>query len=307
MSVDTTRAIRDSLRRALELVGSLRPAVGTEGPDSVNTLADELYARWYIRPHEAPRDSAPRPFVGTLRAAHVDSKLFEPGWRVASVSTHGRIVAQRGAERRLVGPIDYVSHERPGAIPRPGQEIRVVTRLDSTRLQEGFWVTHTAGWTDEGNSVRTYWNLSSQGLGALVHNLTSGLRGVAEYTLKIALPTPMLRADHAVLFLGRERFVDAAPVLAATYDRVAGFVEDEVPELTLSVRRGVSVAEDPGSDKSFGTHRCRLIAEGLMDAWRSGCTSDSDLFDSILHRFDDEGIPSERPHLSSRSAQEYAF
>ena len=57
---------------------------------------------------------------------------------------------------------------------------------------------------------------------------------------------------------------------------ISAELRNHVPMLTRRLAAGSAVAEDPGGGESFGTHRCALLAEGILRAHESGAKSSGD-------------------------------
>ena len=58
---------------------------------------------------------------------------------------------------------------------------------------------------------------------------------------------------------------------------------------------------------SFGASRCRLLAEGMVDAHERGSTRLGDRFDAVVRRFARRGFDVEAPYLVPASANHYAL
>jgi len=65
------------------------------------------------------------------------------------------------------------------------------------------------------------------------------------------------------------------------------------------------LAEDPGTNESFGMSRCRLVAEALWQAASSGQHSEPQRIEAIRTRFAQAGIAPDRPWLSPGSRDQY--
>jgi hypothetical protein len=90
-------------------------------------------------------------------------------------------------------------------------------------------------------------------------------------------------------------------LLPGLHSAVAAGLRPTTPMFTKRVARGLAVAEDPGDGRSFGQHRCQLVAEGLVHAHEAGKTALADLTDAIAARFADEGLLVTRPWLNAGS------
>lgn len=273
------------------------------GPGATARLADLLYARWYCAATEPP--AAPHDVSEALRAAHAGSHRLEAGWSAERVSSAGRVLAVRGGEHRVLHPLDYVSPRRPGLPPGVGEPLLAVARREAPEPPAGFWLTVSPGWPPGAAPlVRVYWNVPVAAAPDLVRELTGNLLDAATpWALKLpADARDHGRPDAAVLYLPRSGFAALAPALAAVARGLGDRLLGHEPPLTLRLLPGVGVAENPGGAESFGSHRCRLIAEGLLDA-----DAALDPREAIRARFARAGIDPDRPHLQPGSSARYAL
>ena len=309
------RALTDLPARLTWLDGRRLAVAGasldTTGGVGAAALAGQLYADWYARASPSGPVDPGDDVAEALRAAHAAAARFEPGWRAARVSSAGRVLAERGGETRLLHPVDFVCPSRPGLPPQPGVEVLVVARRDSPEPVEGYWMTWGRGWppADGRPLVRVYWNVGVEAAPALVSALTAALGGLAlPWSLKLPVDARQhARADAAVLYLPRRDYAAAAPALRG----VAGALRDRLlaaePPLALRLTAGVALAEDPGGEESFGTSRCRLLAEGIAAAAGAEPPSAPALLTAIRARFTAAGLDPDRPHLEPGSGSEYAW
>jgi HopA1 effector protein family len=289
-------AVRHELRDAVE---AARPALGNGC--SVDELAEHLYLTWYGAPVETVDTPAclPDDLGSALRAAHTGGERWEDGWTVANAGPDGRLLADRDGERRLLDRWDYLDLGRPGVVPAVGATVLAPARRD--RADGGWWYTHHASWrldAPEGELVRVYWSIGPADVPLLVHRLSSVLLDLdTPWMLKCALaPAAYSRADAAVLFVSRVALDSLADILDGAAADLSGALRDTAPPLTLRAGHGVAVADDPGTEMSFGEHRCRLIAEGLLAA------RDADaLLDAVAERFRSAGIPPDRPYAADET------
>lgn len=291
-----TVAVRHELRDAVD---AARPALGN-GCDA-DELAEHLYLTWYGAPVETVDAPAglPDDLGSALRAAHAGGERWEDGWTVAHAGRDGRLLVVREEERRQLDRWDYLDLARPGVIPAVGATVLAPARRD--RAEGGWWYTHHARWrldAPDGELVRIYWSIGPADVPLLVRRLSPVLLDLdTPWMLKCALaPAAYHRADAAVLFLSRGALGGLVDMLESAAAALSGVLRDSAPPLTLRAERGVAVADDPGTEESFGEHRCRLIAEGLLAA------RDADaLLDAVAERFLSAGIPPDRPYAADET------
>ena len=100
------------------------------------------------------------------------------------------------------------------------------------------------------------------------------------------LPSRLRHSGSIVLY---------APDDAELRDRVSAalspYVRADTPPLCLPLRRGVAIAEHPGNGRTFGEHRCHLIALALQRA-----ESDAAPLRAIAEMFTAHGISPAEPH-----------
>ncbi len=241
-----------------------------------------------------------------LRAAHAGSEVWERGWVAEEVGPAAQVVARRGEERRTLERCEHVALARPGLSPSPGDNLLAPARRDSLD-SHGWWCTHSPDWRLEAPAealVRFYWNIGPGDVAALVRALSALLIGAATpWMLKCAVDRRAhARADAVVLYLPP----DAVEELRDGLDRIAAALDDRfrggAPPLTLRARRGLAVCDDPGTGESFGQHRSRLIAEGVLRARSRGAANHADTaLDAVAERLREEGVPVERPYVADPS------
>ena len=105
------------------------------------------------------------------------------------------------------------------------------------------------------------------------------------WLLKCAVdPKQYARSDVIIAYLALETIERLAAPIAALSHAGVDEARRAGPPLTLRVAPGLTAAFDPGGNESFGTHRCRLIAEAPGGG-----------VDDVLARFAAEGIDPVRP------------
>jgi HopA1 effector protein family len=124
------------------------------------------------------------------------------------------------------------------------------------------------------------------GLPALVAGLTSLLADEREpWLLKCATEaTSHARSDSTIAYLTPGTLARRAAQLVEIALAARDHARAGRPPLTMPVAPGVAAALDPGDGESFGSHRCRLIAESA-----GGTVA------SVLERFASEGVDPARP------------
>ncbi len=302
------------LEQAITIASAFDPGERKQATDilPIDELTSLLYREWYTdSSREKPNGALPQiHWPEVFRAAHHGTYRWESGWIASRVSTAGRVIAIRGEEQRILYPGDYVSLIRPGLPPLPGTEIEAVSRRDSSREQPGFWLTYSGAWENATHPiVRLYLNTSPHGAVCLVDQVTRHLPDDMPYCLK--LPVDLAgyqRTDATVLYLEGSQFDRVHAELHAIYAKLEAFLYPETPPLTKKLGPGIGLAEDPiEASESFGLHRCRLIAEGLLAAKRADQDDPAAIRDSIGNHLSKGGIDLARPHLNPGAMRDYSW
>ncbi|MGC9500007.1 lanthionine synthetase LanC family protein [Streptomyces sp. WG7] len=152
--------------------------------------------------------------------------------------------------------------------------------------------------------LRFYWNVTAEGAPELVAALTETLNTAAiPFEFKVRhtdQPWPR-RADPAVLYLSASHAEAAWPLLEDVRERVGPWLRPAAPALTLRLGRGLAAAEDPGHDTSFGMHRSRLVARGLVAAHRAGHDELPRRVGAVSDAFEEAGLSLHAPYLNPDS------
>jgi hypothetical protein len=116
------------------------------------------------------------------------------------------------------------------------------------------------------------------------------------------------RADAAVLFLPDGVIGALAPDLKAIHGEVEAWLEPPTPALTRPLARGLALAEDPGHEnESFGTHRCRVLAQAALRAVGRAGGNEDHLLRALIDGLAAAGVSAARPHLRTATSADYEW
>jgi hypothetical protein len=118
-------------------------------------------------------------------------------------------------------------------------------------------------------------------------------------------PAGFTRCDAAVVYIQKREYEGAAEVLGRIYREISDSLKESQPALTKALAPGVGLAEDPGPSDSFGMHRCRLVAEGMVRAHEQGKSSVDERLGTVADRFAEVGIDPGKPYLNPSSSDDY--
>ena len=278
-------------------------------------LQSILYSRCYAQRIEDRRPAAqaaaftPDPsFVVSLSANNRTQSRWEGGWSVYAVGPSGQVSLQKGDRQRFAMPGEFLSHGVPGMAPATGTVVSVFVPNESAAAQTGFFFVYGETLSDvwdEHNLLRFYFHVTPEVAPELLAYLTGALnRRLAPFKMKtLSEPGLYPRTDAMVLYLAKRYYDVAVRIVREMPYEIGRRLGSSTPLFTLPVQPGVGCAEDPNTGESFGMNRCRLTAEGIVDAWRKGKNATDDRLKAIAGRFSQEGFDLDRPHLNPGSAE----
>lgn len=277
---------------AFRWFGRTLPAV-TSHEGLVRVLTRRLYDDFYCagmpidrRPHPCTggATTASATFVESLADAAAVRTCARPGWRPVGRSETSVIVEKSGVRFRAPSSAVLLSEDGLATV-------RIPARLRG--LSPGFVTLLGSRTPEEGDPVvRFYWNLTAAAAVGLISRLTTALEGTAiRYRLKVSDdPGGFARCDAGVLYV---READARTVMAMARTLATDLgrgLEPGVPALALRLAPGLALAHEPPLGRSFGEHRCTLLAEALIRAREGGAVTMRERTEVIRRRFADEGI-----------------
>jgi hypothetical protein len=274
----------------------------------VRHLQSLLYAFCYSRPFSGPplapltaMTGMDHAFVGLLSAANQSLETWDLGWEIYLPMADGSVYAKKGDRQHLAALGEYVASGDQRMISS-GTIINLLRRRESIGAQPGFYFTYgevpNDAWDDH-TLLRFYFHLHSQGAPTLVKEISSALNAYEVPFQFKALNEPSAydRTDSAVLYLARRYYEVAARLLLARRSALTPILKPGIPLFACRFMNGVGVADDPGTGESFGMHRCRLVAEGLADAFRSNVIGADARLEAVRARFARNGLNLDAPYL----------
>jgi hypothetical protein len=109
-----------------------------------------------------------------------------------------------------------------------------------------------------------------------------------------------LRSDAAVITVGRDDVPALARVALRLGERAPFALAPSVPAFTRQIAPGVALADQPGPGTSFGRHRCRLVAAGLVAAGHGAGPADRRA--AVLEALHSAGLDPAALHLNQGNA-----
>lgn len=287
-------------------------AADTPGRRSIviDQLTALLYAQFYCYGRVTPiplsngnsREALPTArFVAKLVASNHAAERWEEGWHVVA-KTGDRLLVERKGLRMTVARDSW-------RLDSEQAEAGIRFPLGSFALSPGAYLISSNIPLAASEIVRIYWNTTPQGAVDLMRALTTSLeREAIPYQFKVFTDlTRYDRADASVLYLQQNDFAQSAELLGRIYQSVQPQLRREVPIYTQELAPGLGLAEQPPGGESFGQHRCRLLAEGLILASEAGRRSKAERLLCAIDQFARHGLSFEHPYLNPGSEREYSI
>lgn len=250
-------------------------------------------------------------FYEQLHSSNRGAGCFDPGWRVLRQEEDGTLAVIKDNLTLHVERERYLRREHQSA--GVGDEVSI--RLPRNRVQSGFYMAvgnvSAHGYQTAPEYVRIYFNLSPEGTIALMDAITMQLNDLAiPFKFKALYnPSDYDRFDAAVLYSDKRDYEAIRSALQGIYLENRSHFQPEVPLFTKLLAPGLALAEEPdckfATKESFGTHRCQLVANGLLEARDNGDESPDSRMTAILQHFSRLGIDANRPYLNANSEDIY--
>jgi hypothetical protein len=298
-----------------------RPPVRTLAPAArraywIAALEHVLYESFYcpgapkpLVPPElrAPPRSDPA-IVERLSAANAGSGTWAEGWRVEARSGEDLVVSKDGL-RLLAAPSQ--ARAAVGG-PLTGRPVQIRLPKELPFASPGYYTAlgDTDPRAERGHPLlRLYLHVVPSAAPKLMAAVTSSLNELdVPFRFKVlAAPEQRSRCDAAVLYVGATDFEAVRSVLRDVLSRSDVRLRERTPALTKALGPGIGFAEQPASGESFGTDRCRLLAEGAVEAHDRGARRTHERLAVVAAHFAARGVDLEAPYLEPGSHDRYAL
>ncbi len=307
---------RPSSGIALPVIGlNLTPDM----PPLMNELVMQLYQHCFASRYAgqpAPYQPAPTAndpeWVESLARANQSRERWEDEWRILHTMPNGHVVAQRGNTSRTLAPGEFINLSGSGMVLSRGTVVRVYVPRESRTVQAGYYFAFgetLPDSNDELSVVRFYWNVSPDGAPQLLRRISGDLnRWEVPFRFKTpSHPGMFARTDTAVLYAPRRYAHFTRTLVSEIHSSILPLLRDDVPLFTLRLAPGLSFAEDPGTQESFGMCRSRILAQGIWQAHTQGARGTAERLKVVEQQFQSQGISLSRPWLNGGSADEFQF
>jgi hypothetical protein len=253
-------------------------------------------------------------FFNQLRQSNTGEGYFDHGWHVLKEDSSNTLVVKKDGLTLYIQRDRHLLESQKCAIP--GDVVAI--KLPPNIIQNGFFMAiGNQGRYSSVHSgtrqqiVRIYFNLSPQGAVEVMYGLTRQLNDISiPFSFKALYnPSDYERYDTAVLYFEKSNYPSVHQVLQSVYNDYRLHFSEEVPLFTKLLAPGLALAEEPNNKfaekESFGTHRCQIVANALVEAWHQGDESTDNRTALILKHFAQQGIELQHPYLNPDSENIY--
>ena len=281
------------------------PVQGAAGSDEAltQTLQHTLYSQAYAHRLGGPPAVAPPPdpaFLPTLVAANTGREQWNSGWVIQLSAPNGQVFVKKGERERVAQPGSFILDNAVGGAPQPGNSVLLRVPAGAIDAQPGWYFAF--GETldeaaDQFGLMRLYFNCAATTAPGLLGALTQALnRFQTPFQMKAPSDAALYgRTDALVLYVA-PRYL---PIVLRIVDGLRGgfALNLDAPLFAKPIWPGIAGAADPGKGESFGMHRCRLVSEAVVQAWRAGVHDPSEWLEAVDGRFVAAGLDPARPWL----------
>ncbi|NCR18903.1 MAG: hypothetical protein GPJ22_17335 [Microcystis aeruginosa LL13-03] len=247
-------------------------------------------------------------FMEELHNNNFGEGYFDDGWLVLRYEEDGMIVVSKGGLRLHVEPAKHFKTSQ--SIPNIGETVAI--RMPKNLLQKGFYLAASNVEPNlKSKLVRVYFNITHEGAISCMASLTKQLNQLPVFFhFKVLYnPDDYHRYDAGVLYLEKENYAKIKPILSQIYQENKSYFKPEIPLFTKFLASGLGLGEEPeqklSEQDSFGTNRCQIVANGLLEAHERGYSSVSERLEAIIEQFSTLRINLEHPYLNQGSEDIY--
>jgi hypothetical protein len=271
-------------------------------------LQARLYQSFYSQGTVTPVDDdvaagPPRgepAFRTALSVANTGEGYWSSGWQASAVDASSLVVGRGGLMLRAGS---RSCRGVGGVSPEPGAPVLVHFPKEQNAESPGYYMAYGNRELPKRHDqtlIRLYLNLTPEGAIEWVRYATRLFNGLQiPFQLKVRNdPKEFRRCDTVVLYVEAERYRQVAAALEQLYPHLAPHLKKCVPVFCKRLIDGVGLAEDPSDGQSFGLHRCRILADGILRAFERQQRTTADRLGAVVACFRDSGINLDEPFLN---------
>lgn len=283
------------------------------------TLATRLYLDFYrhgVAVSEGMKESASpirmdrTPFIESLSASNTGIGFWSDGWGVHEIKDGTVVVCLNGLKVWVNS--DFVLASESSSIDI-GNMVQVKMPNESVTASPGFYMVFGNQPLDTQSSVvntlRIYWNVTSDGAPDLIFYITEMLNkdGIPFQFKVLNNPSLYQRCDAGVLYISSNDYIKVSEIITIIYPKIVNSLKSGTPAFTKRLADGIALAEDPDNNKSFGMHRCELFAEGMIRAYENNISEPDKVLQLIADYFTEICFDLDQPFLNPDKRDIYSL
>ena len=234
-------------------------------------------------------------FFQRLRQSNTSTGYFDRDWQVVAIDGDELIVVKDGLHLH----IQPHQHLPPDLRQAKIGDVVPIYLPHNLVDRDTYIIVGNKGKPDRAKSIQIYLHPTPDAAVAIAYQLTSGLNTLNIPFQLATLHNPSLfyRYDASTLWLNSADYLKVQPVLGRIYRSHQTAFSPQVPLFSKQLAPGLGLVEVPTSSDPFGSHRCRLLATGLVTAMTREQPHTLKL-ETIRQGFVAAGIDWQQPHLS---------
>ena len=235
-----------------------------------------------------------------LSSANQGQASWEPGWLINSINADGTYTVIRKGILRSVHASEFASTEINSQTLNVGSTVALYRPSESTHWQSGFYFAFGKTGQDDFDCcelVRIYWNIEPEGAPGLVSEVT---REFNRYQIPFRFKCTNLRSlsqriDTAVLYVPISNFRLSVSLSLHIRYAVHRWMRESVPLFTHELAPGLSFAQNPDTESSFGMERCLRLARAIIHTHKLQAKPK---LEQVIKQLKADGLNMEKPHLN---------
>lgn len=286
----------------------------------INSLADLLkqilYAQCYCQKFENKYiENELQPvldnnFLRALDLANSSVNKLDSGWVLEQMLANGKVVAKKNTHYKILNHGEFKLVNMQESMPKEGDVISINCKRDSSNYQSAFYYAFGNEIEYDQNLVtliRIYFNIESDDAPQLIKLITSELnKYFIPFSFKCLNQSYYYsRIDSAVLYIQKPYYNITKHILTHAFEKQSFSFNDATSLFTKKIMKGVSIAEEPGDGESFGTSRCGMLANSLINSKNKGIESPEEILEDAEFFFQNCGINIYNAYLNKGSTDNY--
>lgn len=281
-------------------------------------LSNILYSAAYVQPEKQGSNlkqtdlkwkQTQSAFLTHLSKANQSKTKLDAGWTSLTKEADGSVYAQKDKYYRHIKAGGYIHQQVGISLGMEHAEIAIPAQREG--FHNSFYYAYGNVREEEAHTfaIRLYFNLIPEGCAPWINEISRVLNHYGiPFTCKcLTHPDYFDRADTAVLYLYKPDFNFAYPILERSFDSLDSYLAEAIPLFTKKIRDGIAFAESPPiASESFGTSRCKIIAEAITEAIQQQIPKEGWL-EKVRDKFSQLNFDLEKLHLNPESHYSYLF